>query len=152
MKKIIIAMFIIVIFFTPCSAQVETNDIWSANGTLWQVLGKDYSMGFYSVEALGVFVNFGSSWPDELWGFLPLFGEYIDLVFITLVDSYFPGPFNIEIAGFVSPLLGIGVVFAKVDYTHVIIYKEGNDEEGIHEEGIWILLKVEDNWTPPGLE
>lgn len=129
MKKLILSVFMVVVFSTPCIAQLEIgdifpidNNIYSIENTLWQRSDdSDYQIGF-----AGGKIYCGSN---------EAIGIYFDLQFLSIFALQCEG----IVSGFLLPLLAMGQAYP--------IYI---GLEGLTWGEPWYLVKVESNWLPPG--
>lgn len=128
MKKSVLSVIMIVVFSTPCIAQIEIGDIfpidnsiYSIENTLWQRSDdSDYQIGF-----AGGKIYCGSQ---------EAIGIYFDLQFLSIFALQCEG----IVSGFLLPLLAMGQVYP--------IYI---GLEGLTWGEPWYLVKVESNWLPP---
>jgi hypothetical protein len=156
MKKIMLALVIVVLISTPSLAnEIEPNGIFSLHGTEWIALSialqifpfpslvplYTSAFGFYQHA---VYYSVG----DLEWGFN--YASYLDL----LVCSIFHGTHIYKVwsretttwNGILFPI-GIGIV---VEYFRI---KRYNDIFPVTIElKIGLLVKTDDNWTPPEFE
>ena len=119
----------VVVFSTPCIAQLEIGDIfpidnsiYSIENTLWQRSDdSDYQIGF-------------AGWKIYC-GSKEAIGIYFDLQFLSIFALQCEG----IVSGFLLPLLAMGQAYP--------IYI---GLEGLTWGEPWYLVKVESNWLPPG--
>ena len=129
MKKSVLSVIMIVVFSTPCIAQIEIGDIfpidnsiYSIENTLWQRSDdSDYQIGF-----AGGKIYCGSQ---------EAIGIYFDLQFLSIFALQCEG----IVSGFLLPLLAMGQAYPM--YIGL---------EGLTWGEPWYLVKVESNWLPPG--
>jgi len=128
MKKSVLSVIMIVVFSTPCIAQIEIDDIfpidnsiYSIENTLWQRSDdSDYQIGF-----AGGKIYCGSQ---------EAIGIYFDLQFLSIFALQCEG----IVSGFLLPLLAMGQAYPM--YIGL---------EGLTWGEPWYLVKVESNWLPP---
>lgn len=128
MKKSVLSVIMIVVFSTPCIAQIEIGDIfpidnsiYSIENTLWQRSDdSDYQIGF-----TGGKIYCGSQ---------EAIGIYFDLQFLSIFALQCEG----IVSGFLLPLLAMGQAYPM--YIGL---------EGLTWGEPWYLVKVESNWLPP---
>ncbi len=128
MKKSVLSVIMIVVFSTPCIAQIEIGDIfpidnsiYSIENTLWQRSDdSDYQIGF-----AGGKIYCGSQ---------EAIGIYFDLQFLSIFALQCEG----IVSGFLLPLLAMGQAYPM--YIGL---------EGLTWGEPWYLVKVESNWLPP---
>ena len=130
MKKTILITLIVIVLSSPCFAEVESEGIFGLENTLWEIqMGRqeysNYHMGFYDGQVyLGVQSFFAGSESS-----------YINLLFLSIFS--YPGEYE-NYCGIASSLLRFGIT----SYT--------NSRSGI--KTYYTMDKVNDNWTPPGVE
>ena len=135
MKKAILTMLMVVIVATPCFAEIETDNILSLDGTLWEAFpivppSHTYYVGFSMGKVYSCFpdgnncsVATNSFYLDLFWAGLP-----------SMVFS-FSEPVGIPVnIGLLMPIIGIGAETTLVFGIPVTL---------------GILTKTSDTWTPP---
>jgi len=151
MKKTILAVLLVLVVATPCFAQeVETDGIFSIEGTLWQSLpiavgmvtepfipiplpipGFEFSIGFDGGEVYP---------PAE--GFITN-GFYQDFLVASIFGfksrRRLPMGYFAEATGF-GILQPIGIGMLLTHYTSFGVPSQGT---------MMILIKVDNDWTPP---
>ena len=108
MKKIVLIAVLISLFTTPCLAQIETNSLFSLNGTSWIFPGVyGYVLGFYEGD---IYLC------DE--GDCPSPSIYPSIIKDLLIISIFSIDTNggTSLSGFASPLIGVGWCKICADY------------------------------------
>ena len=156
MKKIILVVLMAVMIATPCFAQeVEPEGLFSVNGTLWG----SCEIGFVSILPFvgihcGVLCGFyqGTVYLciDNQCTPLTYTSSYIDLGVvsiaydITLPDegNWMKDYWNFFLA--IMQPIGIGVFTVITNNTDFYIPFFGYE--------IGIMYKINDNWTPPGIQ
>ena len=97
MKKIFLIAFAVIMFSTPCPAQIETNSLISINNTLWVTKTEtfDFYLGFSGGKVYGCGLGFCIPYPDPF---------YIDLLLLSLCSfKSFGNDKMITVTGFLLP-------------------------------------------------
>ena len=120
MRKIITLVLMVVVFSTPCLAQVDITSIPSIEGTLWQKMdSSEYQIGFYGGKTY--------CGEEETMG--------------VCVDTPFIGFFVLQCEqvayGFLLPLIGFGLAYPI----------EIGGEELVSSD-TWLLERVAEDWMP----
>lgn len=128
MKKIAFLGLIVVIFSKPCFAQSELNQIqpeefFSLNNTLWQLQDRDEIIGFYHGIVYACINPIICTPVDDSF--------YLDIIFISYFQMAIP---EYSIYGLLSPLFGSG---------QAIVNDEINNEKEKY-----AIRKIQDSWTP----
>ena len=149
MKRTILALLIVALIATPCLGQeVESDGLFSLHGTKWVPLTAililpfpwvfppnfedDFAYGFHS----------GVVYPGLSSRFITT-SFYVDMIVASFfmyraidTEPYHPG-FEAISFGILQPI-GVGVM---------IVYEKASGF--VPFVGVMILIKIDDNWTPP---
>jgi hypothetical protein len=152
MKKTILVILMAVMIATPCLAQeVEPEGLFSLNGTLWNIC----SIAFFPEPIMPPFVEIacgeemgfyqGKAYNSSLDS-----GYYIDLGVVSIAYGMsIGGDTNRYILAIMQPAIGFGV-------ESVVLFHHWCGKYGcaipFFGYVIGIMHKINDNWTPPGLE
>ena len=158
MKQTILVALIAVMVATPCLAQeVEPDGLFSLHGTKWVTMEvfmelpwirasyDSFYLGFYNKQTY--FSDDGIQWNDQ--GIYE-WNSYVDLGLISFINlSMMTGPgFDFRIA--VTPL-GVGTIMSF----GIIIY-QGTPPFPQPRNAFWLriglMIKLDNDWTPPDIE
>jgi len=150
MKRTILAVLMAVMVFTPCLAQeVETDGLFSIDGTLWTRCGisiSDIEPSFSPPSCWGL-VGFDQgnvySCMDEGNSCTSNESSYIDLLVVSIVTWRSYGPSTSKGLYILQPS-GFGV------FTSFFRSFSPHPRENVYSTGI--MFKVQDDWTPPEVE
>jgi len=148
MKRTILVALIVAMIVTPCLAQeVEPEGIFSLHGTKWNSLAAIvilpfpwlFSPYFSGYTGLGFYDKevYPSLSYDFVWSF------YVDMIVasVFVYHKAVPRGSSEQIGfGFMQPI-GIGMM---IEYDH--------HYRSLDMLTTWLLIKTNDNWTPPGVE
>jgi hypothetical protein len=149
MKKTILAVLMAVMVATPCFAQeIETDGLFSLSGTNWTAL--PISMMIFPIPLLPWPIDIGAS-----WGFYG--GEVYPISFRAATNSFYVDMLVASIFMYVREAAGI-VVGPYIEIGFGIMqpigiglmttyYKEERNPVPIIVTVL--LIKTDDNWTPP---
>jgi hypothetical protein len=133
MKKIILAVLMVLIIITPCLAEnVKPDGMYSIEGTLWAIAGEDDQ--YFAFYEGNVHIAIGSNLCIEIMS-----SSYQDFIIFSLFNyetevSVTNASDKIKCMGILFPLLGIG--FAM---------ENGNGKYSYYEEQ-YFFNKAGDNW------
>jgi len=137
MKRTILTVLMAVMIATPCFAQeVETDGIFSLDGTLWRITGQMGRQGYYYGFNQGnVYYLEGSEcWKEEVGFFVD---SFLTSIFMTYSSRELEGKTYVDIK--YGNMLPIGIGF-----TTGISKSEDGDPRILR----WILIRTDNNWTP----
>ena len=120
MKKIILVVFMVLIFYTPSAAQVETDSFFSIKNTLWKVIIIGHEIGFADGK---VYCN--GELTEGTYTDLPLIG-------VSIVSSG-----DCMSIGYLSPFIGLGIALVEFE-----------EEEVPSQRKLWFLRKLRNRWVP----
>jgi len=151
MKSIILVVLMVALVATPCFAQeIEPDGMFSLHGTLW----KGYGLSFYIKIEPFVFPDLESMYglafyKGDVYGGVSNNASYIDLLVVSICyDIVFIKDKAWRIfLGIMQPI-GIGV-YTKLEYTPSFQWNPGTTSQPAFIYTIGIMLKVDNNWTPP---
>ena len=152
MKKTILLVLMAVMIASPCFAQeVETEGIFSVEGTLWGMCTFEYTRDPFSSDV--VCESQVGFYQGEIYGYL--YGQHgyfhiqepscYDFLLVSIAAYSEHNPFGTSFVAIMQPI-GIGVFSwhkGQFDWTGETTYIDC---------GIGIMHKINDNWTPPEVE
>lgn len=152
MKKTILAVLMAVMIATPCLAQeVEPEGMFSIEGTLWETLPiglqilpfpfiwpmNDLQIGFYGGE---VYLDGSKRFVENSF--------YADM----LVCSVFSGSYKNTSIGYVGSSVWYSGILQPVGIGMVFGITFGGGAITVPMIHVALLIKTDNNWTPPAIE
>ena len=139
MKKLILAVLIIIMLATPCMAEVEPEGIFSIEGTAWEVHAI-YNTHLILFLYLRHQINFhdGKAYlctDTEVCPFNP--SPHVTIIDTPVLSIALVVSTDASVGIYLMQPIGLGVFAFSTTSPFTVGY------------GIGIMFKIEDNWTPP---
>ena len=156
MKKTILALIIVVIASTPCLAEVETEGLFSLDGTLWRIFAVEFTNNYFpplhivSDSMIGFYQGREWGWSDNCYDHGCQYGasHYADLGLISVAWYVNIGSFWNYYLAIVQPAIGFGL-FTWGDMNCGLSFAGFSCNWAY---GIGMMYKINDDWTSPGVE
>ena len=145
MKNIILALVIVVMVSTPCFAEVETEGLFSVDGTFWIACGKPHGTGLGSNPSYNCDKELGFYQGRVYGDFRTLSPSYDDLLGISFAFEY-------QNRGNLFRAIMLPIGLGVFSWNEIIPPDCARCAPKYYYYETGILLKINDDWTPPGVE
>ena len=136
MKKLVLAVLLVVMIFTPCMAEVEPEGLFGVEGTYWS---GTVIAGVPQTNPLDIAFSGGIMYLCNVLGCYPDYvvtGSYTDILLLTFFNANMEA---LAINGILIPFLGIGwglntFIYGDFLYPILLTYTKTSDNWTLYSE------------------